>query len=165
MTDHPLRVRDVVLAVRRDTGLIESAALASAVLDQLTPEQYREALAQSLPAFCRAVTVGIRQPGPVNPPAAPGGLFASPKVDAIREHWQRRLDEDYEGADGRKLLRDFTYDDLQHLSDLLETQARQKLARARGFRALQRSLTEHGVETVGDLPADVLAPALGAVAA
>jgi hypothetical protein len=159
-----VKLRDLVLSTRRDRGLIEAPELASGVLDQLEPEDYRAALEQALPAFCRAVTASIRVPGPISPPAAPNAMFSA-KVAATRDWWQRRLDEDYEGADGRKLLRDFTYDDLQHLADMLDRQAREKMARARGFRSLQMALTQHGVETVGDLPAEVLMPSLGAVAA
>lgn len=161
-TDLNLRqsARDVV---ERATN-VDLPSLADALLAELTPDQYRDALAQALPTFMRDVVGSLRQTGSVHPPKTTPGLPASWKVQAIRDGWQRRLSEIYATSEGNKRLGDFTHDDLIHQADLLAEQAKQKFAKAKGWRALADVLDEHGAAHVRDLPAEVLMVTLGAVA-
>lgn len=138
--------------------------LANVVLAALSPEQMRDALAQALPTFVRDVAGSLRHTGPVRPPSVAPRLPGTWKQNAIRDNWQRQLSDIYATPEGNKRLGDFTRDDLLHQSNLLQTQAKQKMSKAKGWRALADLLAEHEAEHVRDLPAELLMTTLGAVA-
>jgi hypothetical protein len=182
-------VAHLVQDLLRTADSVEYDDLAAAVMERLTPEQYEDALREILPGFCRTITRGARQSGPVRPPApipfptrlsgaASKGATrteaevrqraslqqSSWKVTAIRDGWQKRLNEVYSTTGGNKRLGDFTYADLMHQTEINERQAEQKMQKARGWRALAQTLQEAEVEHVRDLPAEILMHTLGAVA-
>jgi len=129
-------LRDLAREVVDSSESVEFDDLSTALLDRLSPDDYRDALAQALPMFVRAVAHGLHKAGPVQQP--PSGS-ASWKVAAIREDWQRRLGEIYSTAEGNKRLGDFTYRDLLYQSDLLQKQAKHNLARAKGWDGLAKA--------------------------
>lgn len=166
--DAGLNLRQVVQDVTRSAESLEYTDLADAVLARLDSAEYADALRQVLPSYCRDVVSAMRAPGPVRPPAPHPTLDAraphSWKVTAIREGWQRRLSEVYATSDGNKRLGDFTYDDLAFQAEVNQRQAKQKLAKAKGWRSLADTLRDAGVDRVRDLPAETLMHTLGAVA-
>jgi len=162
MTD--LNLRHLVQEVVQSAQSVEYADIAAEVLGRLDRKDLRAALAQALPTYVRSVGVAQRLPGAVTPPSVAPMMPGSWKVQAIREGWQRRLSEIYATTEGNKRLGDFTYEDLLHQAEICSTQAKQKLAKAKGWRALADLLAEHEVEHVRDLPAELLMTTLGAVA-
>jgi len=168
MTEFNLRqlVRDTI----RTSESVEWDVLAEAVLAGMSPKCHRAALAAMLPSYVRAVAASERTPGPVHPPmhhptlAAVGLQPESWKVTAIRNNWQARKEEIYATAHENKRLGDFTYEDLIFQSDLNQGQAKKKLAKAKGWRALADLMRAEGVQTVRELPAEMLMTTLGGVA-
>lgn len=92
---------------------------------------------------------------------APAKFTGGRKGSEIRDAWQSVLEAKYSTGDGWKSLGDCTYDDLQGMAVFLDTQAQQKQARARGWRELAALMTDHDVQILRDLPAEVLMNALG----
>lgn len=92
---------------------------------------------------------------------SPATFTGSRKGSEIRDAWQSVLESKYSTGDGWKSLGDCTYDDLQGMAAFLDKQADQKQARARGWRELAALMTDHEVQILRDLPAEVLMNALG----
>ena len=168
MTEFNLRqlVRDTI----RTSKSVEYADIAHTVLAAMSSEDYRAASAAMLPSYVRAVAASERTPGPVHPPmhqptlASVGLQPESWKVTSIRNNWQARKEEIYATAHENKRLGDFTYEDLIFQSNLNQGQAKKKLAKAKGWRNLADLMRAEGVETVRELPAEMLMTTLGAVA-
>ena len=88
--------------------------------------------------------------------AAAGGSPSS-KVAGIREYWRGVLRERISVGDGEwKFLAECTETDLDFAAGLREDHAARTLAQAERLRRLGKLLVEHGADTVGDLPDDVL---------
>ena len=160
-----LNLRHLVQEVMTSAPSVEYTDIATDVLARLDRKDIRAALAQALPTYVRSIGVAQRQAGAVTPPSTAPGLPGSWKVTAIRDHWQRRLTEIYATEEGNKRLGDFTYADLQHQSEICSRQAKQKLGKAKGWRNLADLMQSEGVETVRELPAEMLMKTLGSVAA
>ena len=170
MTD--LNLRHLVREVMASAPSVEYADIAATVIARLDPTDLRAALAQALPTYVRSIGVAQRHPGAVTPPSlhptltdASGKPRLSFKVAVIADGWQRRLSEIYATAEGNKRLGDFTYADLQYQSEICSHQAKQKLSKAKGWRKLADLMEAEDVETVRDLPAEMLMKTLGSVAA
>lgn len=78
----------------------------------------------------------------------------SAKVTAIREAWQRKLDEiRYTVADGSiRRLGDMTRDDVIFAAGQLEDMARRNKLRAMSMRSIAEAMTQHDASRVRDLP-------------
>ena len=160
MTDFTLRhvVRDVLA----ETTEADPGKLAGLVLARIPKKDYHAALSQALRLFVRQIISETRTGH--NAPA-PTPIQGSRKVAAIREGWQRRLnDRIHVGDSAWKVLRDCTYDDLLHAAQERRSLAERNAAWARQYDAWARLLTEHDVETFGDLAAEVQMQALGRAA-
>lgn len=158
MTSPIPSLRQLIRDVFTQTGAVEYQELAEAVLGELDPGQYADALRVALPAYCRAVIGGQRRAAvpPLDgspPPELPVRQPVSRKVAAIREWHRSRLDQaQYETAAGQKLLGDLTYEDLRFVAEKIRVKARQHFARASSLDRLAEALSKHGVATVRDLP-------------
>lgn len=157
-------LRDLCREVVRTSVDVTYEALAGEVLRRIPANRRGEALAIALRPFLRQVVSEMRTPGPVAAPPPPASVV-SHNVTSIRDGWQRRLLEVYSTAEGNKRLRDMTHGDLVFMAEELRKQAALKHAKAKGWMVLADALQEHGVERVGDLPAEALMQSLGAVAA
>jgi len=178
-------LRADVKAVLESTSLTDPGEVADKVAESIPAKSLRSALRVTLRAYVRQVMAESRtlsapnfRPAPVHPtPVSSGGhtrsgaqsrtaaAGRSPKVRAIRDGWQRQLDARVHVGDSEwKFLGDCTHDNLNALAAEREANADKNRAWARHYRGLAALLTEHGAETVRDLPAEVLMPALGAVA-
>lgn len=140
--------------------------LVEAVLARVTEADREEALRQALPSIIREAAARERMANPITPSAAmPTKARGSWKVQAIREEWQRALrNRIHVGPGDYKFLGDCTYDDLLFAASERMAIADKNAAIARSYNALAALLTEHDAKTVRDLPAEVLAPAIGCAA-
>lgn len=155
-------LRHLVREVLSDSDEADPGRIADMVLAQIPPRQTRTALAQALRLFVRQVISETRT-ARNEPTVTP--ISRSAKVAAIREGWQRRLDDRVHGAEGSwKKLRDCTYDDLLSAATERRQMAERNNAWARQYDAWARLLTEHDAETFGDLPAEIQMHALGRAA-
>jgi hypothetical protein len=177
-------LRHLINEVSATADDLDYDALSASVLAAISADDRVDALRQALPTFVRKTLNSNRTHGPVTPPRVEEPLpvenpvrleSVSPrswKHQAVRQAptefrdgWQRRLGEIYSTANGNKRLGDFTYDDLLYQETLNGRQAKQKLAKAKGWRKLADLVAPGtGVEKVRDLPAEVLLHTLGAVA-
>lgn len=162
-------LRTVVRSVLDSSNSANLGSLAEAVYDRIDPANHAEALRQTLRGFVRQM-VSEQRPDlapPLPPASAPsiaGGQVPSAKVAAIRDGWQRALRSlVYVGAEHKQLAA-CTAADLLFAAEYRREQAAANRRRASQFDALRQHLDEHGVATVGDLPAEVLVISLGAVA-
>ncbi|GAA2107659.1 hypothetical protein [Streptomyces synnematoformans] len=154
------------------------AAAAEALRRVRSAKKTGDALAQAMRPYVRDVNAQTRRlhrvpptdastetagtPPQERPRRRPG---RSPMVARIRDWWRTQLEDLYEGENGLKKLGDFTVTDLKYASELRRAQARHNLARAEVLERLAELLTEHGVATVRELPAGVLADILSGEAA
>jgi len=93
--------------------------------------------------------------GPHGRPAA--GRSPSHKGARIREHWRRALRETiYVSVGEWKFLAECTETDLDFAAGVRENNAAWNMVQAERLRRLGKLLAEHGADTVGDLPDDVL---------
>lgn len=93
--------------------------------------------------------------GTTVPPTENGSSGGRPVVNInyAREHWQRVLDANYEGADGtRKALIAFTDADALHLRSIANNRADGYMRLRDAMDATAALLKKHRKATVGDLP-------------
>lgn len=140
--------------------------LVEAVLARVPEGEMAEALRQALPSIIREAAARERSANPIAPSSSmPTKAPGSWKVQAIREEWQRALrNRIHVGPGDYKFLGDCTYDDLLFAAAERTAIADKNAAIARSYNALAALLTEHDAKTVRDLPAEVLAPAIGRAA-
>lgn len=90
-------------------------------------------------------------------PAPAAGGSPSSKVAGIREYWRGVLRETIKVGVGEwKFLAECTETDLDFAAGVREDNAARNMAQAERLRRLGKLLAEHGADTVGDLPDDVL---------
>lgn len=156
-------LRVLVHEVLETSTMPDPGDVAEEVFRRVPPEEHGEALRQTLRLFVRQVIGELRVGNPSTRPAANSGRSA--KVRAIRDAWQRRLaDRVHVGDSEWKFLRDCTRDDLLAAAAERRKLAERNAAWARTYDGWARLLTEHGVATFGELPAEVLLDTLGAAA-
>ena len=80
----------------------------------------------------------------------------SSKVSAIRDAWQRTLDQRLVTESGQKFLRDCTIPDLEFAATARERLARQAADRAGDLRQLVEKMRQHHATTLGEVPAEAL---------
>jgi len=167
-------LRADIKTVLDSTSLTDPGEIADKVAESVPARALRAAFRVTLRAYVRQVMAERRtfsDPNfqtsssghPLNdahdPRVAAGRSF---KVRAIRDGWQKQLDNRvHVGNSEWKFLGDCTYDNLYALAGEREKHAAKNEAWARYYRSLAALLTEHDVERVRDLPAEVLMPALG----
>lgn len=159
-------LRDTVRVALADTKDADPGVIATAVFATIPPEEYGEALSQTLRLFVRQVISeqrGTRQPPRSN--VRQIRPSSSWKGQAIREGWQRHLDDRlHVGNSEWKLLRHCTADDLLAVAAERQEKAERNSAWARAYRAFAEAVNEADVQTFGDLPAEAQMNLLGAVA-
>ena len=133
--------------------------LAGEVMKRMDPRDYPEALRLLLRSYVRETagqrrrsTVLTRVPQPSGAPVPASGF-----VTAMREGaWRQKLKDHWHTADGWKLLRDMTAEDLDYAAGERRQLAAANIEEARKAEKLAALLEEHGAETVGALADDVL---------
>lgn len=148
----------VVKLVCEESTEADPNRLAELVLGSIPPSHYYDALAEALPQVVRHHVVSSR-PAIVVPPSKASGVGKS-----WRRQWRRQLDARIAMGDrlnGRdwKLLRDCTAADLRGAAMLRREQAKRMTENADALEELAALLDEYDVETVGELPEDVVIPA------
>ena len=176
MSDFNLRA--VVREVLAGTNEADPGVIAGMVTARIDAADRDAALSQMMRLFVRQVmseertaaapfsssSGGQLTRGSHAPIAAAAGR-PSLRVAGIRDGWQRALrSRVHVGHSEYKLLADCNYDDLYAAAAEREDLARRNQAWARHYHVLAALLTEHDVETVGELPSNVLMVSLGAVA-
>lgn len=157
-------LRHMVRDILADSDTADPGALADLVLAAIPRNQVRAALAQTLRLYVRQV---ISEERIGNAPSNVSPIKPSPssKVAAIREGWQRRLDDRLHVGDSQwKLLRDCTADDLDAVAAERRLLADKNAAWARTYSEWARRVREADVETFGALPVETLMQTLGATA-
>jgi hypothetical protein len=165
-------LRQTVKEVLGSSTMADPTDIADEVLRRIDRKDYPAALAQAMRPFVRQMVSESRPPlGDVPMPAAPGQapLVGTPFHVRLnyRNAWQKALlSRETDPTIGKWMfLRDATAQNLENMAAHRETQAEKNRHKARQLRALRDAVIEHGVETVGDLPAETLMPLLGGQAA
>lgn len=167
-------LREFIAEVCDTFPTADPAIIAIEVLNRIPRVHYRAALEQALPSLVNQVISRQRHNIPAatftaGASAATGVRVAeraapSWKVIGIRETWQRLLrDRINVGPEPSewKFLSDCTVPDLHYAADVRDEHARRNAARAAQYRQLAALLVEHGVDTVGNLPENLLFSILG----
>lgn len=171
----PFDLRTLVREVCATSTIADPGMLAKEVSSRIRKADRDTALEQALRAFVHQIVSRDRhsttsltsQRNRDTQAETAGGGTTSRKVAGIRDAWRRMLRDRIAvgAAPGEwKFLADCTAVDLDYAATIREENARQNTARAAQLRELAALLTEHGVNTVAQLPETVLGPALGAAA-
>lgn len=136
--------------------------IAAAVLDQIPDDQLRELAALLLRGFVRNMIGTERSRHLAQIAFAPSRpSLRSAKVVGIREAWRKVLDDRiHVGNSVYRFLRDCSYADLMAAADERERMALANHFAAKRFTGFADLIAQHGVQTFGQLPADVLEAAL-----
>jgi hypothetical protein len=161
-----------VLADKPEGGTIEE--LSDVMLDRIPKRLYKEVIRLLLRRYVRGTlgTMRTRTPMPkassfpkaITSDHAGGvkSVSRSAKVSAIREGWQKHLDDQIGVGGGQyKPLRSCTYDDLKHAADVRTRQAEGHKAWAARYNGYAALLTDYDVQTFGELPPEVHMSVLG----
>ena len=163
MSDFDLRalIREVAAA----STVADPSVLVAEVSARIAPGDRGAALDQCLRSvvvvMLSQMRMSLRSTGGQNGgdtharPAAGGS--PSHKGARIREHWRRALRETiYVSVAEWKFLAECTVTDLDFAAGVRENNAAWNMVQAERLRRLGKLLAEHGADTVGDLPDDVL---------
>lgn len=160
--DSTFSLRALIREVGRTSLVADPGLLADDVYRRIPAEDRDAALQQALRQSVRQVMSEERMQTQITAPSSPG---TSAKVQGIRDHWQRALRDRLNVGEGVwKFLADCTAEDLIFAAEQRREQASRNRAKAAQFDTLRQQLDEHGVDRVGDLPANVLVTSLGRVA-
>lgn len=156
-------LRADVRAVLDSSNLTDPGEIADKVAESIPASALRAALHVTLRSYVRQVMAETRTNSAPNFRSPAAGR--SVKVQAIRDGWQRQLDNRVHVGDSEwKLLGDCTYEDLLACAAEREAIAARNQSMARYYRGLAGLVAEHDTAALRDVPAEVLMPALGAVA-
>lgn len=169
MTDS-FDLRALVREVCDASPVADPDAVVKEVSKRIGRNQQREALEQALPAVVQQVVSRSRGNvfdssgghicGDSQSRSAPG-VRPSRKVAAIRAAWERHLQDWIAvGPKTWKFLGECNAFDLAFAAAVREDHARRNAARAAQYRRLAELLTEHGVDTVAQLPRVVVSETL-----
>jgi hypothetical protein len=159
-----LSLRGLVRDVLRDSTIADPGVIAEEVLRRVPRGALKAALSQALRLYVRQVISEerISRTTSLTVNTRPA---KSAKVTAIRDGWQRRLrDRVHVGKGEWKFLAACTYEDLLAAASERRELAERNNAWARQYDAWARLLTEHDVQTFGELPVEAQASALGRAA-
>lgn len=150
----------------RSSDTADLDALAKEVFDAIPAALYEDMLRQAIRGIVADVARLERMSNPIATASAmpKGKQPKSWKVTAIRENWQEALHNRVHVAGQWKFLADCTEADLLAAARERQDMAERNAAAARSYEALAALVAAHKVDSVGDLPTDVLAAALGSVA-
>lgn len=170
-------LRAAVKHVLATSSLTDPGEIADKVAESIPAKSLRAVVREMLRAYVRQINNEGRTYSPPNfQPSSSGhpnrdthtqsaAAGRSSKVRAIREGWQRQLTVRYHVGHGvHKMQVDMTYDDFMFGANERDSIAERNSAWARVLRARAGLLTEHDVETFGDLPVEVQMAALGGAA-
>lgn len=180
MSDSDFVLNRLIREVSVQSDTADPDELADEVDKRIKPAQRHAALKQALAVAVRVYVSRTRSPIPAasdkREPAAEGSTkstspaprpaSASWKVGAIREAWQRALQNRINVGPNEgdwKFLADCTVLDLTHAASTREVLARRNMERASQLRLLADLLTEHDVQVVSQLPDIVLSRTLSDV--
>jgi len=165
-------LRADIKAVIAETGWVDPGEIAAKVCENVPAKSLRAALREMARDYVRRIQAedralsnfgsGHAGHGTQMRPAAAGKSW---KGDGIRAHVNRQLAVATFVGDGEyKQYGDCTYENLMFRAALYECKEQENAAWKRREHRNAALLTEHGVQTVRDLPAEVLMQALGDVA-
>ena len=165
-------LRAEVRHVLDTTSLADPSDVADKVVESVPAVELRRALRVTLRAFVRE-TMRYDRAATLNSPSsqprddarrhsAAGGT--SWKRTAIRDQWTTQMSARYHVADGWKLLRDMTADDLRAATAERQALAAEIRAVAARLTSWADALDAAGVAVMADLPAVTLAALFGGVA-
>lgn len=155
--------RDLVREVLRSSTRADPGDVAAEVYKRIPASHRGDALQQLLRLFVRQVISEERTSHAPSVVSAVSGRSA--KVRSIRDAWQRRLKDRVHVGDAHwKFLRDCTYEDLLAAANERRELADRNAAWARTYSEWAALMTDHNVQTFGQLPPTVLQDALGAAA-
>ena len=159
-------LRDLVRDVAASSPATDPGTLANEIARRIPAEHREAALQAMLRGYVREFLTQDRMTH-AEPPGRPAqsNSARSWKRDGIREGWRKMLRDRLHVApdpSAWKFLGDCTFDDLSFAALERRTAAERTIAKAEGYEALAALLKEHGVETVRELPAEVLASRLEA---
>lgn len=154
----PLNVHTLVRATLSTCTETDPSNIALAVLEQIEPKDYAEALRQCLRDVVRIEAGRLRVTAIPEPPKTGS---PSQKVAAIKEHWRKVLESLEHTAKGEwRHLGDFTRDDLLAAAEYRVRQADQSIAKAEQYRELAALVEKHRVTCLRHVPVAALAPVL-----
>lgn len=166
--DQSFNLRDLIRDVAASSNAPDPGSLADEVARRIPPKHRDEALRLMLRDYVRVMVAQQRmthtEPASQQPDNARSN-GRSWKRDGIRESWRKMLRDRIHVAPNPsawKFLGDCSFDDLSFAALERRTAAERTLAKAEEYEALAALLKEHGVETVRELPAEVLASRLEA---
>lgn len=148
-----MHIKDHIEAALDVTDIADPHILAGKIINDLTEQDIRDALAVTLPSYVREVIRTRRNAHPL--PASPTPARSS-KVEGISRWWSTQLRDRVQGEHGWKMLGECGYTDLMAAAERLRTQASRNVAKASQYERLATVVQEHGVERVADLDPEVL---------
>ena len=166
-----LDLRDVINDVLDTSGLTDPGDVSDRVIDTLEDRDLRDALRLTMRAYVRNM-IGQRR-ALYEPPAkaenapefqSPSGLGSvskSSKVQRIREGWRKHLRDRYHVEGAWVFLEAMSASQLLAAAQERTELAAQNIARANKLRDWAGLVEEHGVDSFGELPPEVLAKELG----
>lgn len=160
----PFDLRELIADELETSTSPDPKVVAAAVIRKLTPTECRAALSSCLWLYVRSIDHAPSNAADVDDPDHDGvdaqkgvvGVVNNRAARTGRRLIERFLSGRVPGVDGYKFVRDFTADDALHAAEVRAQHALANAAAADQFRRLAEAIKEHGVDTVGDLPADVL---------
>lgn len=147
--------RLVIETAREFPAVADPGELAAIVFERIDSTDYEAALRQTLRGFVRVAVNSSQRSAPEQEPVTAGVRRSSRSrfVSALQGGvWRQRLEDRELGADGWKLLGDFTADDCRAACALHEEQAVTNARRAEWFTRLGKMLEETGAETLRKIP-------------
>lgn len=133
---------------------VDPRDFADEVLARIPASRRAEALREVLPGYVRVEFALDRNSGQVDDEQ--GEVVPSDGINGTKQQARRRRRDvllgRYQGADGWKLLRDFTVDDCRAAADMRRSLAAANAVQAAKFDELTDLLTSRTAATVGDLP-------------
>lgn len=154
-------IADQIRAFADEHHLDDPRDIADKILPALPADVRDHIIRAGVAAYIRTTLNASRHDAITNALPARG---RSAKVSTVRDWWARMCDSRVSVADGWKRIGDCTIDDLAYCAGERRTEAARVIAHAERYERLAAMLTEHGVHTVRELPADAAASLVEAVA-
>lgn len=156
MSNEDFNLRHLVRDVLATSTLADPGDVADEVLRQIPEQSTRAALEQALRHYVRWI-IGMNRSASASEPAEKQEFVPSVKVTGIREAWRKHLrDRIHVGNSIYKFHGKLTREDCRFAAKERRELARQNDAAAERFEKEDAAITEHGVETLDQLPDDVL---------
>lgn len=157
----PFSTHALIRTVLSETDLVNPREIAEKVAEATPQSELREAYTEALVGSVRNVLSSQRNAAL----QAVATADHSPKIAARRDWWSSVLASRIFVGTSWTTLGQCTADNLSYAAAERRKDAQREIVRAGTYDTLREALATHHVETVADLPADVLAPVLRTVAA